>query len=327
MTHTKHNVVTMGGANGPSLVLRGLKQYDELNLTAVIAMTDSGRSSAKVRDELGQLPPADILRVMIALSPYDYQTLMQLLYRARFASPSLLDGLNIGTAFIALAAKHTGNLPLIISELSKMLECRGTVLPVTLDMAHLVVECSDNTCLVGEGNIDEPLEHIDREISRASLKPAAYITGEAAEAIRQADALIIGPGDLYTSCIASILPVGTLDAIRESRAKIIFVAGNKYSIGGEPAPRTLSERTQALERYLPRPVDAVVYDSHRLSDEEAEYYRTKGWGLIEFDVANMKEKMVVGEDVEITGGGIDPDKLGRVLRHVMMSTNHIARNP
>ena len=314
---TQKKVVVMGGANGPSLVLRGLKMQNDIDLIAVIAMTDSGRSSGKIRTELGQLPPADILRVMIALSPYDYDTLMQILYNARFSSPALLDGLNIGTALIALAAKETGKLSDVIAELSKILETKGRVLPVTLDMSNLVVECSDQTCLFGEGNIDEPQDERVREVTKAYLSPAAYVTDEAAEAIRQAEYLIIGPGDLYTSCIASLLPIGVKEAIRESTAKIIYVAGNKYTIGGEPAPRELSKRVDALEQFLPRPVDVVLYDNHELLESEQQFYTEKHWGLIDFDVENVSAVQVVGEDLERSGGGLDPQKIGAVLSQIL----------
>ena len=308
----------MGGASGPSLVLRGLKTYNDLDLAAVIAMTDSGRSSGKVRQELGQLPPADILRVMISMSPYDYHTLMQIFYNARFCAPDLLEGLNIGSVLIALAAKETGKLPVVIEQLSNILETRGRVLPVTLDMSNLVVECSDQTCLLGEGNIDEPHENLDREIVKAYLSPAAYITDEAADAIRKSDTIIIGPGDLYTSCIAALLPIGVKEAIRESSAKIIYVAGNKYTIGGEPAPKKLSERVVALEQFLPRPVDVLLYDNHQLSTQERDYYKKKKWGLIEFDMEKNTNKSVVGVDLELAGGGIDPQKVGKALKPLLV---------
>lgn len=306
-------IVVMGGANGPSLVLRGLKHYEDFDLTAVIAMTDSGRSSGKIRKEFGQLPSADILRVIIALSPYDYDTLIQILYNARFSSPSLLDGLNIGTALIALAAKETGKLTDIIDQLSNILNAKGKVLPVTLDMSNLVVECSDHTCMFGEGNIDEPSEDRHREVTKAYLSPAAYVTDDAADAIRNADNIIIGPGDLYTSCVASLLPIGVKEAIQESAAKLIYVAGNKYTVGGEPAPKVLSQRVTALEQFLPRPVDIVLYDNHKLSDQEQRYYQKKHWGLIDFDMTSSTEKIVLGEDLELSGGGIDPRKLGTCI--------------
>jgi len=313
-------VVVMGGANGPSLVLRGLRQFpDEYALTAIISMSDSGRSAGKVRQELGQLPPADILRVLLALSAYDYKTMMKLLYTERFETPEKLAGLNIGSALIALLSQYTGDPLAVVQELSRLLACQGTVLPATLTLTDLVVECANGEVIRGEGNIDEPAAGCDSPIVSAYLDPPGALLPAAHDAIVAADYIIIGPGDLYTSNIAALLATGTRDAIHQSAARLIYVAENKYTIGGEPAPQTLSARVRALETYLPRAVDAIIFDSHKLSAAEQAHYAKKRWGLVTYDVNRLPDAEVLLHDIELPGGGLDPLKIGHAIHSFIHS--------
>ncbi|MBT4153352.1 MAG: YvcK family protein [Candidatus Magasanikbacteria bacterium] len=315
----KKKVVIFGGANGTGLSVRGLKKHaDVLDITAVVSMSDSGRSSGKVRDELGELPPADVLRVIIAGSSYEYYLLKEIFYTKRFTTDKKIAGLNIGTLLIALGAKYTGDIVPIIQDLSEMLECQVQVLPATLTLTELHARLDDGRELHSEGDIDCPQEDCGEHlIEKVWLDPTGPMYSGAVQAVKDADVIITGPGDLYSSNIASILAEGTMQAIEQSHAKLVYIAGNKYSINGEPAPRSLSERVSALEKYLPRPVDVVLYNTHELGHVEKEKYAARNWGLLDFDVHNITDRRVIGVEIERKGGGIDPDKLGNALMQIM----------
>ena len=311
-------VVVFGGANGTSLVLLGLKEYQDIHLSAVVSMSDSGRSSRIVREELKQLPVADILRVLMALSKYDFDLLKEIFYKKRFETEDKLNGLNIGSLMIALSANYCGDLVSTIDALGKIFEIHGKVFPATLDMTDLNVELSDGTQIHGEGEIDEP--HNRKEgllIQRAWLERSGRLYDGAKKAITSADVIVIGPGDLYTSNIASLLADGTYQAIAQSHAKILYFAGNKYSLSGEYAPQNLSARVEALEKYLPRKLDVVVYNDHILSQDEQSHYEEKEWGVLSFDVENLPSHRVFGFDVEKSGGGIDHHALGKRLYDII----------
>lgn len=315
------NIVTFGGANGTGLVMRGLKRYrDQYNLSAIVSMSDSGRSSGKIREEIGSLPPADILRVLLSMSTrYEYDLLKELFYSKRFTGDDKLERLNIGSLLIALTSQYLdGDILTVIRNLERIFETAGNVYPACLDQTHINVQLQSGKTIHGEGNIDEP-GAIDRTdlIEKIWLEPSGNIYKEAAAALRKADVIITGPGDLYTSNITAILPNGAKEAIAESNAKIIYVAGNKFTIDGEPAPTSLSARVRALEQYLPRKVDAIFYDSHKLSEKEKTYYQEKHWGLLDFDVEQLAGYLVVGKDIEEDGGGIDTSKLGDVLYDII----------
>lgn len=321
MNTKQKKVVVIGGANGTGLNIQGLKTYKDIELMAVVSMSDSGRSSGKIRQELGALPPADILRVLIAASSYDESLLTEIFYTKRFTHPPKLEQLNIGSALIALASTYTNNLLSVIQNLEQIFDCKAKVLPVTISMTDLHVSLSNGTDIHSEGNIDCPQQPIpdDVVITRSWLDPTGKIDDPAREALEQADVIITGPGDLYTSNIAPLLTEGCFEAIKKSSAKLVYVAGNKYTIGGEPAPKTLSERVAALQMYLPRRVDLVLYDTHVLQGAEIEMYKERDWGLIDFDTESLDATLLIGADIERDGGGIDPKKLGMELHQYIQT--------
>lgn len=313
---SKVKVVLVGGGNGTSMTARALHQYaKDLQIDAVVSVADSGRSSQTIRKQWRLPAVADIWRVLLALSGEQrhYAYLKELTYGRRFPEHASLQGLNIGSALLAGMAKQTGDLTTAIRAVESVLGCIGSVHPASLDIVNLCAKLSDGQVLVGEGHIDEPDQDITAEIDTLYMDPQPPLHPNAAKVLADADIILIGPGDLYTSNIAALLADGTQEAIAESTAKIVYIAGNKYTIGGEPAPTCLSRRVAALERYLPRGIDTVVYDSHRLTEAEAKHYQQKRWGLIDFDTENIAGKEIIGKDIEKKGGGISYKKLGHVL--------------
>ncbi len=218
------NVVVIGGGSGTYNVLTALKDCPNLNLSAVVSIADSGGSSGQLRDEFGILPPGDIRRAILALSdpPIDYFSLRQL-FSYRFGNGTGLNGHSFGNLMLTALKEILGTEIEAIEAISKMFRLKGKVLPVSLEKTNLCARLEDGTIIKGETNIDIRTVRPDLKILDVFIDPIVKIFKQAKEAILEADWIIIGPGDLYTSLIPNLLISGTNKAINDSRAKIIYV--------------------------------------------------------------------------------------------------------
>lgn len=309
----------MGGGNGGSISIRALKPFiNDINLSAVIAMSDSGSSSGKLRKELGVLPPGDILRAVLAMSRYDYDLLRRIFYETRFSSTGKLNGFGLGHLFIALSEKYDNSIIEPIRALAQALDTVGPVYPVTTECSDLCVELKNGDIIVGEHEIDRPTHDRSITINRAWLQPTPSMYEPAKQALLEADVIVIGPGSFFTSIIATLLPEGVKDIIRVSKAKLVYVTGNAVEKDGETGPKKLSEFVSTLEDYLPRPLDAIIYNSVVLNETQLAYYKEKGWEPILGDVENVEERLMIKEVYEKEEGGLDPEKLGKILKRFII---------
>ncbi|MDP2705388.1 MAG: gluconeogenesis factor YvcK family protein [Patescibacteria group bacterium] len=219
----KKKVVVIGGGTGSFVMLRGLKEYP-FDITAVVTMFDSGGSSGILRDEFGVLPPGDARRCLVALSGGEREETLRSLFNFRFNNPgSTLHGHNFGNLFLTALAHIKSDDAEAIAEAGKLLNIKGTVLPVSVHKSQLCAELEDGSIIEGETNIDIPKHDGSKRIEKVFLKPEAHVYEKTREAITQADMIIIGPGDLYTSIIPNLLVKGVSEAIRESRAKKVYI--------------------------------------------------------------------------------------------------------
>ncbi len=309
------NVVVIGGGNGSAICLEAIKKYAErINISAVISMSDSGGSSGRLRKQLGTLPPGDIMRAILSLSVYDYQSLKKIFYQPRFVSVGKLNSHNLGNLFLTLSGAFGGNFLYALEALSQSVQAQGKVYPVTLHGANLVAELENGKIIRTEKFIDTPKYNRGWKIKKVWLEPNCRAYPKAVEAIKQADLIIIGSGSLYTSLIATLLPQGVKEAIKKSKAKIIYVAGSAYRLDGETGPEKLSEMIVQLEKYLPRPVDMIVHNKHQLTARQKKIYQEKQWGVFAFDRENLKCRKIISFDFERNEGGLDPKKLGPILQ-------------
>ena len=209
-------ILAIGGGTGLSVLLRGLKEYTS-NITAVVTVTDDGGSSGRLRGEMGILPPGDLRNCVLALA--DTEPLLEELFQHRFQKGSDLEGHSFGNLFIAAMTEMMGFKRAIL-EFSKVLAIRGTVLPVTLEHVFLKARFTDGTEAEGETSIVKEGKTIKRlSLFPSSCKPLP----EVISAIKEADAIILGPGSLYTSVLPNLLVPGVKEAIKESSALCIYV--------------------------------------------------------------------------------------------------------
>jgi uncharacterized cofD-like protein len=313
----KKKIVSIGGGNGTAATIRALKKnFEQFEISAVVSTADSAGSSGKLREEFDIPPPGDILRAILAMSPYGYRMLKPIFYKNRFTTKELA-GHNLGNLFLTLVTKYQGSLVESIRALEVAVAAYGHVYPVTLKGGHLHVELTNGEVVKGESNIDRPNYDRKHKISKAWLEPEVVAYQNAKEVIENADCVILSPGSLYTSLVATLLPQGIKQAIAKSSARIIYIPGDSYELKGETGPEKLSDFVKTLEQYLPRKIDMVIYNNHKLDELQKKRYAERDWGGFEMDIDNLPDHYVVGADYESGTGGLSPVKLGEILRRAI----------
>lgn len=250
-------IVCIGGGTGLSTLLRGLKSY--CAPTAIVTMADSGGHSGILRDELGILPPGDVRACLVALVGDDKETIIRDLFNYRFTNGSH-NGTSVGNLLLAALTDLHGGFGNGVAVAHNILRVNGRVIPVTLDPVDLLAELEDGTILFGENTIDLPRAHHNQKIKRVWLQPKVKANPDAIKAIALADYIILGPGDLYTSVIPNLHVTGVIEALRVSKAKVIYIANimTKFS---ETHGFGVADFVLALESVLPRPIDTVIYNT------------------------------------------------------------------
>jgi uncharacterized cofD-like protein len=313
---TKKQITILGGGNGGSISIRAMKQHlDHYDISAIIAMSDSGSSSGQLRKEFGVLPPGDILRAVLAMSRYDYETLKRIFYESRYSKHGKLKGFGLGHLFIAFVEKYDGNIVNAIRPLAQALDAVGPVFPVTLTESDLCVELTDGREVCGEHEIDRPDWDRSIKIKRAWLDTNPQMYERARQQVLESNVIIIGPGSFYTSIIATLLPDGMQQALAETKAKLIYVPGNAIEADGETGPECLSEFVATLHNYLPRQVDAVVYNTGGIGADQAAFYAEKNWKEVVCDPDNVPDVPMIGAAYESAVGGVDHELLGNVVHN------------
>ena len=319
---SRKNIVVVGGGTGNRTTLTGLKNQD-CNLSAVVAMTDSGGSSGILRDELGQLPHGDIRQCLIALGAEDpYGQLMRRLYDYRFSSGNGLSGHNFGNLLLTALTEVTGNTITAIDAASQMLGVQGQVLPVTLTRSNLVARLEDGTELAGESDIDLRRENLNIGIDYVRLDPPAYVYPPVLEAIEQADAIILGPGDIYTSVLPNLLVEDVSEAILASKAIKIHVC-NLMTKPGESDGFRASDFARLLMAYLgtTEPLDYLLFNDAPYPVRLLQRYASDGQQPVELDLEGCQQvvRMVVASPMLAAGVYLhhDPLALGKAIMEIL----------
>jgi uncharacterized cofD-like protein len=278
---TKPNIVIIGGGTGTYVALMGLKKY-AVNLTAIVTMMDNGGSSGKLRDELGVLPPGDVRQCLVALA--ESSELLRELFNYRFQEGDL-KGHNFGNIFLSALEKISGSMDKAIEEVGEVLRIQGKVVPVTSSKADLCVEFEDGQTIIGETHIDEVSQNVNRPpIKKAFLKPVVTANQDALTAIKNADYIVIGPGDLYTSLVPNFLVQGITQAIKKSHAKKIFVL-NLMTKYGQTTDYTGYKHIIDLEKYLGKNVlDFILVNTQKPIKEALAWYQEYNEILVQDDL-------------------------------------------
>ncbi len=235
------SIVTIGGGTGQYTLLTGLKKYP-VKLTAIVSMADDGGSTGVLRDELGVLPPGDVRQCLVAISEAD--TIVRELFNYRFDAGGL-KGHNFGNIFLSALEKITGNFDEAVRVAGMVLATRGTVIPVTTQNARLVSGRGD-VCVRGQYAIEMAALPKDPELR---LEPDVYANPKAIEAIEAADCVVIGPGNYYCSILPTLLVKGVAEAIRRSKAKVVYNC-NLMTKRGHTDGFTVDDFAAGIEKYI-----------------------------------------------------------------------------
>ncbi|MEO7659509.1 MAG: YvcK family protein [Pyrinomonadaceae bacterium] len=317
------NFVAIGGGNGLSMLLSGLKRFVDAssvepiwleNLSAIVAVTDDGGSSGRLRDELQMLPPGDIRNCMVALS--EDSRLLSQLFQHRFRGDGDLGGHSFGNLFLAALSEITGDFAEAVKLSSEILASKGHIYPATVADARLAAELTDGTTVRGETNIAK----VGGRIRRLYLEPqGCKPLPETLTAIGNANVITVGPGSLFTSLLPPILVDGVADAIAKSKAVKIFVC-NLMTQPGETDGLSARQHLETIRQYAPQiDFDYLIVNNRPINELQLKNY--KGEGAEQIGVHGSISPATI-EGAEIVYGNLlddgdkvrhHPDKLAQVL--------------
>ncbi len=309
-------VVVIGGGTGLSTLLRGLKRRTA-NLTAIVTVADDGGSSGRIREDLQMIAPGDLRNCLVALA--EKEGLMEELFKHRFGGNGDLSGHSFGNLFLAaLTEVLDGDVERALEASSKILKVQGRVIPSSTENVKLIATMTDGTVVEGESQIPHPGKAIAKLTSEPLLpKPQ----GAALQAIDEADAIILGPGSLYTSIMPNLLVDKIAEHIQASKAAKLYIC-NVMTQPGETEGYTVSQHVKAITDHFGEGlIDTVLVNESVIPEEVLLKYEAKGAAPVKVDsealdtmnVRVIKADLMHGSDKAIH----NPDRLGKVVMDVL----------
>jgi len=273
------DLVAIGGGTGLSTLLSGLKEYvgnglEDISikrLSAIVAVSDDGGSSGRLRDEFQMPPPGDIRNCMVALSEDSH--LLSKLFRHRFSGDGDLSGHNFGNLFLAALSEVTGDFAEAVRLSSEILASKGHIFPATVSDVRVAARLTDGSVVQGETNISKT----GGSIKRLYLEPEdCEPHPNAISAIEQAGVITIGPGSLYTSILPPLLVNGVVESIANSQAIKIFIC-NLMTQPGETDGLTARRHLEIVREYAARlDFNYVIVNNREISGVQARLYTRDG---------------------------------------------------
>lgn len=334
----KIKVTVIGGGTGTYSVIRGLKIYPQLDLNIVVGMTDDGGSNRVVRDEFGLLPLSDLRKSIIALADESKNELLREMFMYRFSEGKSFEGHTLGNIMMIALSRIAGSETGAIEALSEVFDIKGKIYPVTLDKARLCADYSNGTNICGEHFIDDTKTAKDVKITKLYLSDSVKPNPKAIKSILNADFVIVGPGDLYTTTIANLIVDGVASALQKTKANLIFIS-NMMTKQGETHWMKQRDIIDEIVNYVGRVPDIIlVNNSPYPKDALKRYRRQHEYPFVDNLSESQYEKAVLRSDFlseEVFGnekGDVlrrsfirhDPYKLGYVLYGVMVGKKMVA---
>lgn len=309
-------VVVIGGGHGLSTLLRGLKSKTT-NLTAIVTVADDGGSSGRLREDFQMIAPGDLRNCLVALA--EREGLMEQLFKYRFAGKGDLAGHSFGNLFLtALTQILDSDIEKALEASSKILKVRGRVIPSSTEEVKLNAEMMDGSIVEGESNIPESGKAIKRVFTTPD-KPKAE--GAALQAIDEADAIILGPGSLYTSIMPNLLIDKLADHIRHSKATKIYIC-NVMTQPGETDGYTVADHVAAIQRQAGDGlVDTVLVNDNPVESSLVQHYRDAGQEPVLIDNERLEDmglRIIRANLVDSQDKAVhNPERLAKVVMDVV----------
>ena len=304
------NITVIGGGTGLSVLLRGLKQIEDVNISAIVTVADDGGSTGRLRRQFHIPAMGDIRNVMVALA--EEETLFSHLMNYRFdGEDNDIGGHNLGNLILTALSEESGNFMDAIQTISKVLNVKGDIIPATTQVITLFARMIDGTIVRGESNIP----NFDNRIQRVYYEEEVTATPQAIKALKEADVIIIGIGSLYTSVIPNLIIKGITDAIKASKAKRLYFC-NAMTQPGETDDYSLEDHVNAIEAHSYKGiVETVLTYKDTISEDILARYKLEGstpvlvrepthdYAILEAEMLNFKDKLIRH----------DPDKIRDIL--------------
>lgn len=259
----------MGGGTGTVAVISALKQLGT-NIASIVAVSDSGGSTGRIRDEFGFQPVGDLRQSLAALADPKDQEWIQKILLYRFEKGSGLKGHNLGNLILTALQDMTDNTTKALEIAARSFDLQGRVIPVTQDSVELKIVYDDGTSAVGEHILDETVKNV-KTIDRVELTPDCKINPTAQSALLDADYIIIGPGDLYASIMAVLVTPGIKEAFGQTKAKVLYIS-NLMSRITQTHNMTAKEHLDKIQAAIGRKVDKVIINKEEISRPVLEHY-------------------------------------------------------
>jgi uncharacterized cofD-like protein len=288
------NLGCFGGGTGLPSLLGGLKRNPWLRLNAVVTMFDSGGSSGQLRDELGVLPPGDVLRCALALSRNEGEARRVLLARLpKSLDNTRLGGHTGGNLLLSMMERYSGDFLAAVDGLRALLGCRGAVWPVSVENATLCAEYADGEVTRGEVEVDQGHAR-GHHVTRVWLEPRVTIHPAVRSAIAGFDAVIIGPGSFFTSLMPTLMVDGVAEALAGLRGPIIVVS-NLLTEGQGMKGFTAADEVEWIRKTIGRPVEVVIANHGQPSADAVARYAAEDKHPLEIGALPPDTETVVGE--------------------------------
>ncbi len=297
------NIVVIGGGTGMPVLLKGLKNLP-INLTSIVTVADDGGSSGKLRIIKDAPSPGDIRNVLAALA--DEESTLAKLFQYRFNGDTDLAGHAIGNMVLVAINEITGDFHGGIEELSKLLDIKGTVLPIVNESVSLYAEMTDGTIINGESNIplvNKKIKHVF--LNEVNLKPAKHVL----KAIEEADLIVISPGSLYTSILPNLILSEVQSALQSTKADKVYVC-NLMTQLGETCGYTAGDHVQAIYDHIGDTIlDGIIVHNQPINQSVKQRYADEDSEPVIYDLERLEEfdLKVIERDI------IEPNR--DVLRH------------
>ena len=267
------NIVTIGGGTGTFVVLSGLKHIPGVTLSAIVSVADDGGSTGRLRDAYGFLPMGDARRALVALSNGNDPLLMRSLFEYRFSKGDIA-GHSFGNLLLTALSDMLGSGAKGIEAASRLLRVRGYVVPASETHATLVATLENGEKITGENKIDE---HARGRSPIADLQTTVPVSANpsAVSAIQNADLIILGPGDMYTSTLANFAIVGIKEAVKKSKARLVYIV-NLFTKTGQTEDCGASRHAEKIAQYIGRPPDIIIMNESAFPGSVLKRYQEAG---------------------------------------------------
>ena len=309
-------VVVLGGGTGLSTLLKGLKEFP-IDISAVVSVSDDGRSTGKLKKEFGVNGVGDLRQVLVSLSKTS--PLLEELFNYRFKTYSDLNEHTIGNLLLTALYDIKGNMRGAVDSFAEILNLEGKVLPLTLDNVTLMGKMSDGNIIEGESEIT----HYPGKVKDVFYKKTPRVNKEVIKEIKEADLIVLSMGSIYTSIVPNLICKEVVNAIDNSKAKVMYIC-NMMTQPGETDNFKASNHVKLLNKYLGnKKIDVVIANNKRIKREILKKYESlEQKDEVKVDIKNLKDtKLLLDNLIIIKDNMIRHDELKLALNIFMYLYN------